>query len=140
MIARTLPLLALAAVALAACDNGPKAPSERDTCFNVQEQDDHTYNFYPVAKAQPSLEYCAAQLEVVRLRFQNLGQADKEVVGYYNGKYLFLDRAGVRTSDSLNGGRFFALARTGDGRLAVPSYIPQPGPTELQPEPAPAKN
>ena len=128
--ARILPFLALAALPLTGCETGPKPPSEQNVCYNAQEQDNHSYEFYVVARDVPSLEYCAAQLEVIRLRFQNLGQTDKEVVGAYNGKFLFLDRAGVRTANSLNGGRFFALARTADGRLAVPSYIPQPAPAD----------
>jgi hypothetical protein len=59
----------------------------------------------------------------MRVRFLRMGGSQREVVGSYQGQFIFIDRAGVWQSRSLNGNRFFALARTGDGRLAVPAAI-----------------
>ena len=72
------------------------------------------------------------------MRFMRLGSPRREIVGAYQGRFLFLDSGGasVSTTDKLNSGRFVALARTSDGRLMVPSYVPQPA--SPPPEPTPA--
>jgi hypothetical protein len=44
-------------------------------------------------------------------------------MGSYQGKFIFIDATGVKVGDSLTGGRYFFLARTGDGRLAIPGAI-----------------
>ena len=58
---------------------------------------------------------------------QGLGQIGgfKDQVGTFQGQgqFIFIDRTGVKFSKSLDGARFFALARTGDGRLAIPGAI-----------------
>ena len=46
-----------------------------------------------------------------------------EVAGAYQGRFIFVDREGVKFGKSLTGSRFFAMARTGDGRLAIPGAI-----------------
>ena len=48
---------------------------------------------------------------------------NRELIGAYQGQYIFIDRGGVSFARTLEGGRFFALARTGDGRLAIPGAI-----------------
>ena len=79
--------------------------------------------FNVVARDQPQIEFCAARLEEMRLKFLRLGGSKTEMVGAYQGQFIFIDRAGVKFGKSLDGPRFFALARTGDGRLAIPGAI-----------------
>ena len=79
--------------------------------------------FNKVAENQPQIEFCAARLEEMRLRFLRMGGNRREVVGSYQGQFIFIDRAGVWIGQTLEGSRFILLARTGDGRLAIPSAI-----------------
>ncbi len=67
----------------------------------------------------------------MRLRFRGLGSTRQEVTGAYQGQFIFVDRRGVSFARTLEGARFFALARTGDGRLAVPGAIEREGITDL---------
>jgi hypothetical protein len=64
----------------------------------------------------------------MRLKFLRMGGNQHELVGAFQSNFIFLERIGVRTSTSLEGPRYVALVRTGDGRLAVPGAMPQPGP------------
>jgi hypothetical protein len=59
----------------------------------------------------------------MRLRFLGMGGSNTDIVGAYQGQFIFLDRAGVWFGKTLEGQRYFALARTGDGRLATPGTI-----------------
>ena len=125
----TVPALALtlvaASAALAACNSGPKAPYDPGVCFHVVPAEDPkgepTLNV--VARDQPQIEYCAARLEEMRVNFLRMGGSNRDIIGAYQGQYIFLTREGVYFGKSLTGARFFALARTGDGRLAVPGAI-----------------
>lgn len=114
----------VAAGSLQACADKFEAPYDKGVCFAVErgaEGERPTFN--KVADAQPQIEYCAARLEEVRLRFLRLGGTRAEMTGSYQGQYIFIDRAGVWIGKSLDGPRFIALARTGDGRLAMPGAI-----------------
>jgi len=122
------PVLALSLVLLgvAACTPQVKAPSEKGVCYAVslpEEGSKAAPVFNEVARDQSQIEFCAARLEQMRVRFLRLGGSRTEIVGSYQGQFLFIDRAGVWQSPKLEGARFFALARTGDGRLAVPGTI-----------------
>ncbi|CAN5396293.1 hypothetical protein BH09PSE1_BH09PSE1_25320 [soil metagenome] len=124
------PLLLIAVLgasaALAACTNDVKAPYDTGVCFVVEqppEGEKGELKFNRLADNQPQIETCAARLEEMRLRFLSMGGNRREVVGSYQGQFIFIDRAGVWQSQSLHGNRFFSLARTGDGRLAVPGAI-----------------
>ena len=123
---RTLALLSAAAAALAglsACsDDSLKAPTEAGVCWHLVRVEGE-YRFNRLAANQPQLEYCAARLEDMRLNFMRLGSAQTEVVGAYQGQFIFLQREGVFTSRSLNSTPYLALVRTGDGRLAIPGAI-----------------
>lgn len=136
-IASVLTVLALSAAGLSACQKGIEAPTTTGVCYQVVLRKDGTARFNEVARDQDSLEACAAQLEAVRMRFIRLGSPRREIIGAYQGRFLFLDAGGasVSTTGRIDGGRFVALARAADGRLMVPSYIPQP---EDQPAAAPA--
>ncbi|MBJ7484243.1 hypothetical protein [Brevundimonas sp.] len=121
----TAALAAFAAV-LAACTAEVKAPTDNGVCYVVvkpKEGEKGDVRFNRLADNQPQMEACAARLEEMRVRFLRMGGSQTEVIGSYQGLYLFIDRAGVWQAQKLEGTRFFALARTGDGRLAVPGAI-----------------
>lgn len=123
---RTVAILAgvgtVLTVTLAGCEGGVAIPEDPNTCFHLAQQNGET-QFNALARDQPSIEYCAARLEEMRVNFLRLGGSTQEITGAYNGQYIFIDRAGIWLSQSLEGGRFFFLARTGDGRLAIPGVI-----------------
>lgn len=129
---RTLLIAAAAVAGLSACQAEVEVPEERGVCWHVVRQEGGEVRFNRVAEDQPNMEQCAARLEEMRVRFMRMGGTRQEVVGAYGGRYLFVDSAGVWLAQSLDGGRFMALRRTGDGRLAIP------GAFEIAPEEAEA--
>ena len=120
-------LVVLAAVAgtalLGACSNEPKYEFADGACYFVATPDNAPPRLQKIADDQPQLELCAARLEEMRLRFLRMGGSNQEISGAYQGRFIFIDREGVKIGKSLNGSRFFAMARTGDGRLAIPGAI-----------------
>lgn len=109
-----------ATLALGACSEEVRAPREPGVCYSVSRPDGEV-QFNVVASDQPQIEFCAARLEEMRIRFLRLGGSAREVTGAYQGQFIFVEARGVAFGRSLDGGgRFFALARTGDGRLAAP--------------------
>ena len=127
----TLIVLAVSAAALAACSSRTKAPTDTGVCYSVtlpEAGEKGEPEFHVVARDQPQIEHCAAQLEQMRMRFLRMGGSRRDLVGAYQGQFIFIDRAGVYFGKSLEGTRFFALARTGDGRLAVPGAIQREAP------------
>jgi hypothetical protein len=122
---RVIPL-AVAAAALAACSGSSlDAPTEPGVCWHMVQLKDGSYRFNELARNQPNLENCAARLEDMRLRFNALGQSNQQVVGGYQGQFIFIDPRGVFTAANLNTTRYLALVRTGDGRLAIPGAVRQ---------------
>ncbi len=107
---------------LGACAEQVQAPMDQGVCYTVTRPDGEI-QFNVLARNQPQIEICAARLEENRLRFLRMGGTNRDIVGAYQGKFIFIDQRGVAFGDSLEGARFFALARTGDGRLAVPGAI-----------------
>jgi len=121
---RTVFTLGLLVIALAGCQSATPAPFDPGVCYSVtlpEEGGEPKFNI--VANDQPQIEFCAARLEEMRLRFLRLGGSNRDMVGAYQGQFIFIDRGGVSFGRTLEGGRFFALARTGDGRLAIPGAI-----------------
>ena len=123
-----LPILLTAGVSaavLTACGGGGvEAPFEPGVCFAVETgAEGEAPVFNKLAEDQPQIEHCAARLEEMRLRFLRQGGSRQEITGAYQGQYIFIDREGVWIGKSLDGSRFILLARTGDGRLAVPGAI-----------------
>lgn len=118
------PLALAGALGLAACGGAVEAPYDPGVCFALEPGEnggDPTFN--PLAQGQTQIEQCAARLEEMRLRFLRLGGNRQEVAGAYQGQFIFIDAEGVKIARSMDGPRFMALARTGDGRLAVPGVI-----------------
>ncbi len=123
---RYLAITAIAAVALslAACEKAVEAPFDQGVCYAVEVgAEGEAPRFNKVADNQPQIEFCAARLEEVRLRFLRMGGSRQEITGSYQGQFIFIDRGGVWLSQTLDGGRFNAMARTGDGRLAMPGAV-----------------
>ena len=120
-----LLVLTAATAGLASCGEKPiEPPSNVGICWHALPQKDGTINFNELSKNVPNLETCAATLEGMRLRFRSLGGSE-QVVGSYQGQFLFLDSRGVQSAQTLTGVRYTALVPTGDGRLAVPGVIPR---------------
>jgi hypothetical protein len=126
-VLRNLPTSAalLIAMTLSACSQHIEAPFQRNVCFHVVPLTGGKVKFNVLAANKPNLETCAAALEGMRERFLSLGGDQSDVVGAYNGNFLFLGRTGVFTGTTLDGARWPALVRTHDGRLAVPSAVDQ---------------
>ena len=121
-----LKLFALAAAlaGLAACSSKTTPPGDPGVCFHVVTQKDGTLKYNKLVNA-PNLETCAANLEAMRIKFLRMGGSQRDLVGAYQSNFIFLESIGIRTSTSLEGPRYVALVRTGDGRLAVPGAMPQ---------------
>jgi hypothetical protein len=119
-----LALTLAAAAALSACAKKTEPPGDVGVCFHVVPQKDGSLKYNKLV-ATDSLEKCAANLEAMRIKFLRLGGNTQNIYGAYQANFLFLEKAGVLTSTSLEGPRYVALVRTGDGRLAIPSAMPQ---------------
>ncbi|THD82678.1 MAG: hypothetical protein E7812_00960 [Phenylobacterium sp.] len=120
-----LGLIALTAVlGLSACAKRTEPIGDAGICYHVVADKAGKLRFNKVV-ATPSLETCAANLEAMRLKFLSMGGSTDELLGAYQANFIFLQREGVFTSTSLEGPRYLALVRTGDGRLAIPGAMPQ---------------
>jgi len=117
-------VLAAAALALSACAKKTEPPGDPGICYHVVPQKDGSLKYNKLVQAK-SLEVCAANLEAMRIKFLTLGGNKQEIYGAYQANFLFLQKEGVFTSTSLEGPRYVALVRTGDGRLAIPGAMPQ---------------
>lgn len=118
--------LLLGAAGLASCQRGLEAPLGRGVCYHLVRQDDGTPRFNRVAENQPQLEYCAGALERIRRGYRSLGGNRDEVVGVYQGRWIFVNRRAIFTSRTYEGSRYVVLVRLPDGRLAMPGAVPRP--------------
>jgi len=133
---------AAAGLALAGCETGPKAPTDRGVCYQVTLKADEPPKFNKVDDNVDIIENCVGRLEALRVRFLRMGGSRSELVGSYQGKFIFIDRAGVKYGDSLTSGRFFAFTRGPDGTLVIPGAIyagPAAGQTDSASDAAPAE-
>lgn len=110
---------------LSGCGRTLDAPTDRGVCWHLVTDNAGKPRFNRLADSQPDLEHCAAQLEMMRLRFNGLGLARDKVTGAYQGQFLFIQREGVFTSQTYAGYRYPFMVRTGDGRLAIPGAMPR---------------
>ncbi len=115
--------LAVAVAGLAACQKETEPPGDVGVCYHVVAQKDGSLKYNKLVTA-PNLETCAANLEAMRIKFLMLGGNQQEILGAYQANFLFLQKEGVMSSTSLEGPRYPALVRTGDGRLAIPGAMP----------------
>ena len=114
---------ALGIAALSACSQRTEPPGDPGVCYNVVPQKNGKLKYYKLVNAS-SLETCAANLEAMRVKFLRMGGSQQDILGAYQANFLFLQNEGVLTSTSLEGPRYVALVRTGDGRLAIPGAMP----------------
>ena len=122
---RVLLVALLAATAgLAACVKRTEPLGTKGICYHVAREAGGQLRYNKVVAA-PNLETCAANLEALRLKFLALGGSNQDLLGAYQTNFIFLQREGVLTSTSLEGPRYVALVRTGDGRLAIPGAMPR---------------
>jgi hypothetical protein len=124
------PLLAFASVlgaalALAACEKNIEPPFVRGVCFHAVPLKNGQIRFNQLSVNQPNIEHCAASLEAMREQFLGLGGGSDEIMGAYQGSYIFLQRQGIFVSQTLHGTRYLALVRTGDGNLTMPGAVQQ---------------
>ena len=120
-----LALAAVSAAALVGCEQKIEAPYDKGVCWHLVPLTGGKVKFNLLSRNRPNLESCAASLEGMRERFLGLGGNQEDIIGAYQGNFLFLNRTGVFTSTSLTGARWPALVRTSDGRLAIPSAAAQ---------------
>lgn len=124
MSLKTVLILTAASLALTACAKKTTPPGDPGVCYHVVPQKDGSLKYNKLV-ATESLEKCAANLEAMRIKFLTLGGTRQEIYGAYQANFLFLQKEGVLTATSLEGPRYVALVRTGDGRLAIPGAMPQ---------------
>jgi hypothetical protein len=119
--------LTLAFAALSACQKGIEPPYTTGGCYQAifLDKDGKTAKFNLVSRNRPTMESCAASLEVMRSHFLAMGGDAAEIVGTYQGTFLFVNPFGVFTAPSLSATRYPFLVRTGDGRLVVPGAVQQ---------------
>lgn len=119
-----LLLAALSFTALTGCEKQVEAPLDKGVCWHAAPLADGKYKFNKLATNVPTIEQCAADLEGMRLRFLSLGGNQRELMGAYQGNFIFVRLTGIYFSQTLDGHAYPALVRTGDGRLAVPGAMP----------------
>jgi hypothetical protein len=122
-LALTVAALLIASAGLAGCAKRTEPPGDAGVCYNVVPQKNGTLKYFKLVNTS-SLETCAANLEAMRLKFLRMGGTQQEIYGAFQANFLFLQAEGVLTSTSLEGPRYVALVRTGDGRLAIPGAMP----------------
>jgi hypothetical protein len=122
-LALTAAALLITSAALSACTERTEPPGDAGVCYNVVPQKGGKLKYFKLVNAA-SLETCAANLEAMRVKFLRMGGSQSEIYGAYQANFLFLTSEGVLTSTSLEGPRYVALVRTGDGRLAIPGAMP----------------
>jgi hypothetical protein len=120
-------LFAAASLTLVAgCEKPVEAPTDRGVCWHAVPLAGGKIKFNKLTTNVPSIEQCAADLESMRLRFLSLGGNQRELMGAYQGNFIFVKLTGIFFSQTLDGHAYPALVRTGDGRLAVPGAMPSP--------------
>jgi hypothetical protein len=121
---RLLPLAVLVALGLAGCSQGVKPPTDAGVCWHMVQFQGGKVRFNRLAQNVPTLEGCAAQLEAMRIRFSALGSSTEQMIGAYQGQFLFLQPEGIFTAEHLDGAHYLLLVRSPDGRLVKPGVLP----------------
>lgn len=118
-------LALVSAAGLSACAKRTEPLGTPGVCYNVAFTKDGKPKYNVLVKSVPNLETCAANLEAMRVKFLTMGGSAQELLGAYQANFIFVQPEGIFTSTSLEGPRYLALVRTGDGRLAIPGAMPQ---------------
>jgi hypothetical protein len=121
---RLAPLVVLALLGLAACQQKPGlvAPRERGVCYYVVKTGE-TYRFDRIASNVASIEYCAAELERMKMGLARLGREPGDITGAYQGQFLFHNKYGIYTAQKFEGQRYLLMVRY-NGKLVVPGAVP----------------
>ena len=114
----TLGLLAALVLAAAGCEKKVEAPFTRKACFHMVPVEGAAPKFNRLPGVYESMEYCAAAIEMVRLQGRR-----QQITGSFQGQFIFATSRGIFVGQELEGPRYLALVRTGDGRLAVPGAV-----------------
>jgi hypothetical protein len=109
------------ALALGACQASVEAPTNAGVCYHFAALQNGKPKFNVVASGVPDLEHCAAHLEAMRVRFLSLGSTNRDIVGAYQGNFLYLGDQGVFTGTSFDGPRYPFLVRSGNQLVPVGS-------------------
>ena len=128
LIAQIL-IFGAAALGLAGCQKETEPPGDVGICYHVVPQKDGSLKYNKLVVAQ-SLEQCAANLEAMRIKFLRMGGTAQEILGAYQANFIFVQHEGIFSGTTLDGPRYPALVRTGDGRLAIPGAMPGPPPEQ----------
>jgi hypothetical protein len=118
---RRLAILLAATALLSACRGAVEPPGNTGVCYHLASLDDGKPKFNVVAQGVPDMEHCAAQLEAMRVRFLSLGGNLTDIVGAYQGNFLFLGPQGVFTAETYEGPRYPFLVHSGDALVPVGS-------------------
>jgi len=121
---RMASLIVLAVLALGGCSQGVQAPTDPGVCWHMVQFAGGKVKFNQLNQNVPSLEACAAHLESMRLRFSALGSNPEQMIGAYQGQFLFLQPEGIFTSQTLDGAHYLLLVRGPGGRLVKPGVLP----------------
>lgn len=111
----------LGALALGACQSQIQAPTNPGVCYHLAAIKGGKPQFNVVSANVPDMEHCAAQLEAMRVRFLSLGGTQRDIVGAFQGDFLFLGETGVFTAETYQGPRYPFLVRSGDALVPVGS-------------------
>jgi hypothetical protein len=60
----------------------------------------------------------------MRIRFAALGSSTDQMIGAYQGQFLFLQPEGIFTGQNLDGAHYLLLVRGPDGKLVKPGVLP----------------
>jgi hypothetical protein len=118
-LAPILPVVAV--LALSGCRAQVQPPGDPGTCYHLAAIQDGKPKFNVLAKSEPNMEKCAADLEGMRLRFLALGSSNRDIVGAYQANFLFVGDDGVFTGTSYEGARYPFLVRSGGQLVPVGS-------------------
>jgi len=117
------PVAIVLMLALAACSSEKvKAPRDPEVCFYIAEQADGSIRNNVVARNVKNIEQCAVELERMRLRFLRLGGTQDEILGAYQGNFVFMTRQGIFTAKRFEGMRYLLMVRL-NGKLVMPGAV-----------------
>jgi hypothetical protein len=117
------PIAVLAVLALGACSKQVEAPTDQGVCWHMAQLPDDKVRFNRLAANVDSIEKCAVQLEAMRVRFLSLGGSNNDIIGAYQGQFIFLQPQGIFIGQSLTSGRYLLLIRA-EGKLVKPGSQP----------------
>ena len=89
-----LALAGAAVLGLASCNKPLEAPTDRGVCWALAQLPGGKARFNRLAANQPDLEHCAAQLEIMRLRFRALGSTQTEMTGPTRASFCLFNPKG----------------------------------------------